>query len=90
MGDAKEPCRGVLRYAVVRPGLKRAQHSVLHALFGEIEVGRPQKPRQVRHHAPRLVPEQVLQDLHIKLGTVYSITIFDAAGCRGATLLNGD
>jgi hypothetical protein len=33
----------------------------LHRFFREIHMSRAKEPREVRHHAARLVPEQVLQ-----------------------------
>src|SRR5439155_18650073 len=59
MSDTEEPCPGVLRHASLRPGLERAQHGILHGFFREVEVRGAEKAHEVRHHAPRLMAEQV-------------------------------
>ena len=61
VGHAKKPCPGVLRHALVGPCLESPKHGFLHRLFRQIQMRRTQQPRQARHHAPRLVPEQVFQ-----------------------------
>ena len=61
MRNAKKPRRGILRYALVGPGLERPQHGFLHSLLGQVEIRRAEQTRQVRDHAARLPPEEVFQ-----------------------------
>jgi hypothetical protein len=61
MGYAEEPGSGVFGHAVVGPGLERAQHSLLHGFFRQVQMGRAEQPREMRDHSARLVPEEVLQ-----------------------------
>ena len=57
----KSQAAAILRHALIGPGLESPQHGFLHGLFGQIEMRRTEQARQVRHHAARLVPEQVFQ-----------------------------
>ncbi len=69
VGDAEQPPGGIVRYALIRPGLQGAQHRLLHALLREVDVGRPEEPRQTGRHAARLMPEQVLEQ-HRAVGRI--------------------
>src|SRR5579863_754975 len=60
---AKQPGRGILRHSMIRPCLQSAEHSFLHGLLGQFEMSRSEEPRQVGQYPPRLMPEQVLQQV---------------------------
>ena len=60
--DAEEPPGGIVRRALVRPRLERADHRLLHRLLGERDVSRSEQPCQAGHHAARLMPEQVFEE----------------------------
>src|SRR5579884_735999 len=67
IGDAEEPGGRILGQTVLRPRLHGAQHGVLDTVFGYVQMRRPEHTRQMGHHAPRLMTEQVLQK-HAGLG----------------------
>jgi hypothetical protein len=57
VSHAKQPRRSVFRNSLVRPCLQSPQHGFLHGLLGQLEMSRPEEPRQVGQYPPRLMPE---------------------------------
>src|SRR5215467_1322184 len=61
--DLKEPSARLGGHPAERPDGEGAHEGVLHRLLGEIEPGRPEPAREPRHHLPRAVAEQMLDEL---------------------------
>ena len=59
-----EPGRGIIGRAAHTPHFQGAAKSVLHHIFRQREVVNAEYPRQCGNQASRLVPEEMLVDVH--------------------------
>jgi hypothetical protein len=58
--NLEQPCLGMFGNAAEGPLLHGSHQRILHGVFGEGKVSRPEQARQGRDHLSRLAPEQMI------------------------------